>query len=162
MASQQSAPEKRSRPEDVEILLAVYQGMRSESLQHRLSISTSYGLAIAGLLAIGAGALTQEGLPLDLKVALTAVLMSVCIPIFVYIRQQRKESDKSMQVMRKIEEHYDLFEFAKYINRDSVLPEEWRDPPSIRWVGLTRGDMNHVGSLGLVALVLIVVFWMSP
>jgi hypothetical protein len=157
MANPESAAERQSRTDDTQILLCVYEGMRSESLQHRSSIGTSYGLAITAVTAIGGWALTQEKSSYYLTVTVAIVLMFVCIAVFIcYIRQQRNESSDSLSVMRKIEEHYGLFEPGKYVKGDSILLEQWRDPPTNKW-GLSKGDVHHVKSLALVAVLLIAI-----
>jgi hypothetical protein len=52
---------------DREVLLAVYEGQRAESLQHRQSMLNSYGFAFAGLVAIGAGAVAPGSLSVWVK-----------------------------------------------------------------------------------------------
>jgi hypothetical protein len=163
MVSSESDLEEQFRAVEAQILLAVYDGMRAESLQHRGSISTAYGIAIAALLAIGGWAFTQDQLPLCQTMIVTGVSMLTGIGLLVlYIRRQRKESNKNMCVRIKIEDHFCLLKGGKYIEGSSILPQEWRRPPRTKW-GLTAGDWVHVGSLlFLLVLVLGGLLWTKP
>jgi hypothetical protein len=157
----QTSPKDGTGVTDAELLLSVYQGMRSESLQHRSSILTSYGLAIAGLLAIGAGGLAPGKLPMNMKWLIAFIIVAVCISIWVFIKRQRAESEKAMAVMRQIEDHYRLFETGKYLVKKSVLPEEWCRWPSMP-LGLTYGDWIHVGSLVLIGVGILLLLGFIP
>jgi len=134
-----------------ELLLAVYEGQRAESLQHRQTIFNSFSLSMAGLLAIAAGIVAPGHLPVELKCIIGSVVLIVLASISIFIVSQRAESEKSMKIMRKIELHLNLFEPNAVITDDTVLPKKYSKPARFT-LGLTTADWHHVGSLILVSI----------
>jgi len=134
-----------------ELLLAVYEGQRTESQQHRQTIFNSFSLSMAGLLAIAAGVVAPGHLLVELKWIIAAVVFIVLASISIFIRSQRAESEKAMKVMRKIERHLRLFKKSAFITDETVLPLEFSQPPRFT-LGMTKADWFHVSSLALVSI----------
>lgn len=137
--------------QDQEVLLAVYEGQRAESLQHRQSLFNAYSLSLAGLMAIAAGVLAVSDLMVGLRVVIAAVVVVVCVSMFLLIHKQRAESEKAMQIMRRIESYLQLFESGALIPGESVLPPGFANPPVLK-CGLTEGDWLQAGALILVSI----------
>jgi uncharacterized membrane protein YhhN len=140
------------------LLISVYNGQRSESLQHRQSLLNAYSLSLAGLMAIAGGILVAPKVTAASRWIIVAVVVIVCVSMFMLIRRQRAESEKAMCIMRNIENHLGLFSVGTLIPNEIVLPEEFTKSPHMR-CGLTSGDWLQARTLllvgiGIVSLVL--------
>jgi len=132
-------------------LLAVYEGQRAESLQHRQSIFNAFSVSLAGLLAIAVGVAAQDHLEPPLKWTIAIAVFIVWVSIFIFIRSQRAESEKAMDVMRKIESNLKLFEEDAFISKDTVLPPDLAVSPTLI-LGMKKADRFLVGSLAFVTI----------
>jgi hypothetical protein len=143
-----------------ETLLAVYEGQRTESLQHRQSILNSYGFAMAGLTALGAGAVALGKIALPVKIVLTLAVLAICGFVYAFIKKQRAEAEKGLAILRKIEKHWKVLA-CDDANNSSLLPRDWCSPATLRW-GLTKGDLSQVGSLFVLAVLILLLIWLLP
>lgn len=143
-----------------EILLNVYQSHRQEALQHRQTILNVFMLVFAGFIALAAALVAQDALSIKLKWCLTVAAAFALVLAIVTIAMQRAKTEESMDILRKIEKKYRLFEKGAFVEDDSVLPDGWAKSPTKCY--LTSGDWLHVTLLIIVAFVVIVLAWCIP
>lgn len=143
-----------------DVLLAVYQSHREESLQHRQTILNVFMLVFAGLLAMSAAIVAQDYLSRWMKIVLTAAAFLASFMTTVMICRQRSKSDESMKVLRRIERDYRLFEKGVFIKDKSVLPEDWSKCQPKRW--FSGGDWLHVISLFALMAAVVALVWLVP
>lgn len=139
------------------ILLAVYEGQRNESLQHRQSIVNVWGVAMAGLIALGAGGVALGTIPDPVQKGLTCAVLLICGLVYFYIRRRRSEAEKGLNILREIEKHW------KVLDEDidsSLLPPEWYHKAELV-IGLTKGDQFHMGALFGLGIFIILLIWLS-
>lgn len=148
-------------PDNKDLLLAVYEGQRSESLQHRQSLFNAFSLSLAGLLAMAAGVLAAPKLDTGLRWLVAGVVVIVCASMFMLIRKQRAESEKAMCIMRRIESYLRLFEKGSVIPNETVLPSDFATPPCLP-CGLTAGDWLQAGALVLVGVGILGLLYFLP
>jgi hypothetical protein len=144
----------------LEVLVAVYEGQRTESLQHRMSILNSYGFAMAGLIALGAGAMAPGRVSLPIKVLLTFAILLICASFCGFIKKQRSEAEKGLAILRDLERHWNVH-VCDESGSSSLLPLEWSSPTRLQW-GLTRCDLYQVGSSLLLGVLVLLVAWWLP
>ncbi|MGA2300223.1 MAG: hypothetical protein ABSG77_05965 [Candidatus Acidiferrum sp.] len=144
-----------------ELLLAVYDGQRAEAAQHRQSIFNAFTFSMAGLLAIAAGVVAPGHLDTKLKCTIWLVTVILWFSTSIFIRNQRGESDKAMEVMRKIERHLKLFESGVLIPGVAVLPQDFAQASS-RWLKMSKADRFHVAWLAALTIGLWLVLLSLP
>jgi hypothetical protein len=91
---------------DKEILLAVYEGQRAESLQHRQSLFNAYSLSLAGLMALAAGVLATPKPTLGLKIIVGMMVLAVCLSMFKLIAMKHRVFLLSHSLKRPIAASY--------------------------------------------------------
>jgi hypothetical protein len=147
--------------EQQEVLLSIHQSQHEESMGHRQSIFRAFSLSMAGLMAVLAGAVAPGYMAPDLKWGVGVAVVVACVFIIRFIRQQRQESERAMQILRTIETRLGLYEKDKYVPEKSVLPEEFSKPQAIR-MGLSRGDRFLVVALVMLGSSIIGVLMLLP
>ena len=143
-----------------EVLSAIYEGQRAESLQHRQSIVNSYGFAFAALVALGAGTVAPGALPLSVKFLLTLAIVSICILLYLFVHRQRSEAEKGLIILRRIETHWGVLKCDE-ASDSSLLPREWCKPQDL-CAGLTKGDWYQIAVILVLALLIIAIVWFLP
>jgi len=141
-----------------ELLLAVYEGQRAESLQHRQTIFNSFSLSMAGLLAIAAGVVAPGHLSCELKVIIAVVVLFVVISITYFICTQRAKSEEAMKIMRELEKHFRLFDKGTIIEGKQILPDKYKQSPH----GVPVADLVHIFSLAGVCVGIWFLLLFSP
>lgn len=146
--------------ESKEILLAVYESQRQESLTHRQSIFNTFQFSLLGLMAILAGIVAPGKLSCNLKIAITVSILLLTTASVFFIRRQRNESEKAMNLMRNIERKLGLYETGRYLEEE-LLPIDYQESHVGIW-GLSRSDWLSVGSIVLIALSIVIVVIILP
>lgn len=136
---------------DIDILLSVVQGQRQESIQHRQTILNLFSLSIAGLMVILGGVISANKLSCELIWIIGIGIGTICICIPLFICQQRKESDKGMEVMRTIEKHLKLYKENSFIPGKSILPGSFANEKR----GLTTADYFQTFTIIFLGLIII-------
>jgi hypothetical protein len=137
--------------ENIDVLIAVYEGQRSESLQHRQSMLNAFSLSLTGLLALAAGVLAAPNLDIKLRCLLAFVVFVVCVTMTRLIQKQRIESEKGMSIMRKIEAHLRLFTKGGVIPNETILPPSFAKSMRLT-CGLNGADWLQAGTLLIVGV----------
>ncbi len=148
--------------EQQEILLHIHQIQHDQSLSHRQSIFNAFSLALAGLMALMAGALAPGKMSLGLKIPVSTAVVAACVIIIIYIHRQRESSERAMGIIRAIDKRLDLFEPNEYLPGKSVLPETYACPQP-KWGGFsTRIDVWLVSALVVLSGAVIGIVWALP
>jgi hypothetical protein len=152
---------------ELEVLLQVYGGQRSEARGKKTTIFNLFSLTAAGLLTIIAGlvaaAATTTGIGLAPKVIVGVGVLLIWLLVLRFTQQQRAGVDEAMQIMRKIEKHLGLFESGRYIPGTSVYPPEYCAPPLRGRLGLAPGDQKGMKLLLFIAVAIwLLIFFAKP
>jgi hypothetical protein len=148
--------------EQREVLLFIHQSQREESLAHRRSILTAFSLSMTGLMAILAGAVAIGHISPGTKWGVALAVVSVVLSVFCFIWGQRKKAEEGMEIVRSVEGRLRLFQPGVYLAEDFRLPESFKGPARTPVSPLTWNDLCEVVSLGLLALIVILVVCTFP
>jgi hypothetical protein len=142
---------------ELEVLLQVYGGQRSEARGKKTTIFNLFSLTAAGLLTIIAGLVAAAaGIGLGAKVVVGLGVLIMLLLVLRFTQQQRDGVEEARQIMINIEEHLGLFESGRYLRDKSVYPPEYRESPRGRF-GLAPGDKRGMELLGFIAAAIWVV-----
>ena len=138
-----------------DVLLAVHHAQRLESLQHRQCIFNTFSLTLAGFMILLAAVISVGGVSYELKYLIGFAVGIIFVCVFWFIRRQRSESQKGMEILRQIDNYHGLFDKDTYCMEDSLLPSEWRKKRRL-YMGFGEADLV-LGLLLLATAVSIIV-----
>jgi len=117
--------------EQKEILRFVHQSQHEEALAHRQSISNAFSLSLTGLMVILGGVISVEQKPSWFRWGIPIAVIFICWVEICFMKQQRRETEKAMEILIQIERQLGLYEKDRYLPDKPVFLEEFSTTTSV-------------------------------
>jgi len=139
------------KEDQLETLRFIHQSQREESLEHRKSIHSVFGLSVAGLAATLAGVIAAQDISMGKRWVILLAVGGLCASTLAFMSQQRRESEIAMGIVRRIERRLGLYDDGVYLQGQSVLPQTFAES-TIDEFGFSPGDKLQVTCLLIFAV----------